>query len=416
MRVLLIAEACNPTWTSVPLVGHNWARALADQPDLQLTIVTHIRNKAGIAQSDLGSKARIEYIDNEFIAAPAYKLAKLLRGGNQLSWTIDTAMAWPSYVVFEKMLAARFGRALQRGEYDLIHRVTPLSPTAVSPLAGRTNVPMIAGPLNGGLPWPKEFPELVRREREWLVPLRNGYKLLPYHRSTYRHLAGVIAASHSTAGEIPRFFHGKRFFHPENGVDPARFPLAAGWTPPKDKFRFVTAGRLVPYKGLGLTLEAIRRSPRLQRAELRVIGDGPDRLQHEEFVRQNNLGECVKFLGQLPQTELAREFRESQAFVFPSLREFGGGVVLEAMASGLPSLIVDYGGPSELIDAHTGIKLPMRTREPLIESLKAAMEKMAESPEACRAMGEAAVATVARLHTWSAKAKQMTGIYREVSG
>src|SRR5437899_2399477 len=83
------------------------------------------------------------------------------------------------------------------------------------PLAGRTKVPMLIGPLNGGLPWPKEFPELRRKEREWLVPVRRAYKLLPYYRSTYRHLAGVIAGSRHTASEIPASFTGKRFYLPE---------------------------------------------------------------------------------------------------------------------------------------------------------------------------------------------------------
>ena len=414
MRVLLIAEACNPTWTSVPLVGYNWARSLAALPELDVTVVTHVRNRAGIATSDLGSVARVEHIDNEFIAAPAYKMARWLRGGDQLSWTIDTAMAWPSYVVFEKMVASRYGMALRRGRFDLIHRVTPLSPTAVSPLASETNVPMIAGPLNGGLPWPREFPELVRREKEWLVPLRNAYRLLPYHRSTYRDLAGVIAASRATDSQLPRHTRGRRFFLAENGVDPARFPLGKGTTTREGRFRFVTAGRIVPYKGLGLTLEAMRRSSLLRQTELRIIGDGPDRASHEEFVRSHGLGECVTFLGQLPQTELAREFRESDVFVFPSLREFGGGVVLEAMACGLASIIVDYGGPAELIDEACGLKLPMRPREELIVALQASMERLAASPTLVREMGEAAVEAVLTRHTWEAKAKQMLRIYQEV--
>src|SRR5919198_474038 len=279
IRALLIAEACNPTWTSVPLVGYNLARALAARPDLRVTLVTHIRNRDGINTSDLPRLAEVVYIDNEFVAGPVYRLARLIRGGDQLGWTIDTAMAWPSYVVFEHLVRAKLGRRLRRGEFDLIHRVTPLSPTAVSPLAGKTDVPMIAGPLNGGLRWPKEFPELVRREREWLVPLRTAYKLLPYHRSTYRHLAAVITASRSTAAEIPRDFHGLRFHLPENGVDPARFPINDHWS------------------------------------ELAVIGDGPDRPAHERFVLEHGLGECVKFLGQRPQAELAAELRRSQAFV-----------------------------------------------------------------------------------------------------
>jgi glycosyltransferase involved in cell wall biosynthesis len=414
LRVLLIAEACNPTWTSVPLVGYNFARALAARPDLRVTLVTHVRNRDGLATSDIGKLADVVFIDNEFIARPVYKLARLLRGGEQLGWTIDTAMAWPSYVVFEHMVRGQFGRRLERGEFDLIHRITPLSPTAVSPLAAKTNVPMIAGPLNGGLRWPKEFPELIRREREWLVPLRNVYKLLPYHRSTYRHLAAVITASRSTAAEIPRHFRGLRFHQPENGVDPARFPIADQCPEPAGRFRFVTVGRLVPYKGLSLTLEAIRRSPTLQQTELMVIGDGPDRSAHEEFVARHGLGGCVTFRGQLPQAEVAAEMRRSQAFVFPSLREFGGGVILEAMACALPCLVVDYGGPGELVTESTGVKLPMRKRDELVTFLQTAMERMAADPAGCRRMGESAAAEVRREHTWDAKAGRVAEIYRQV--
>jgi len=412
IRVLLIAEACNPTWTSVPLVGYNLARALAARPDLQITLVTHVRNRDGLNTSDLGRLADVVFIDNEFIARPVYRFARLLRGGDQLGWTIDTALAWPSYVVFEHMLRHRLGRRFERGDFDLIHRVTPLSPTAVSPLAAKTKVPMIAGPLNGGLRWPKEFPELIRREREWLVPLRNLYKWLPYHRSTYRHLAAVITASRSTAAEIPRHFHGRRFHLPENGVDPARFPIAERWPEPDGRFRFVTVGRIVPYKGLSLTLEAIRRSQKLQQCELTVIGDGPDRAAHERFISEQGLNGCVTFCGQVPQPVLAAHMRRSQVFVFPSLREFGGGVVLEAMACALPCLIVDYGGPGELVSAATGIKLPMRPREELVESLRAAMEGLAADPVACRKMGEAAAAEVRSEHTWDAKAARIAEIYR----
>ncbi|HEX3151393.1 MAG TPA: glycosyltransferase family 4 protein [Gemmataceae bacterium] len=414
LRVLLIAEACNPTWTSVPLVGFNLARALAARPDLRITLVTHVRNRAGLTTSDIAQHADVVFIDNEFIAAPIYKLAKLIRGGDQLGWTIDTALAWPSYVVFEHLVWAKLGRRLQRGDFDLIHRITPLSPTAVSPLAAKTPVPMLAGPLNGGLPWPREFPELVRREREWLVPLRNLYKLLPYHRSTYRHLAGVITASRATADEIPRHFHGQRFHLPENGVDPVRFPIADRWPEPAGRFRFVTVGRLVPYKGLSLTLEAMRRSTALRQCELIVIGDGPDGPAHERFVAEHGLQDCVKSLGQVPQPVLAAEMRRSQAFVFPSLREFGGGVILEAMACALPCLIVDYGGPAELVSETTGIKLPMRPREELVESLMLAMERLAGSPDECRRFGATAAAEVRREHTWDAKAEAVAGICRKL--
>src|SRR5437588_6613615 len=100
LRVLVIAEACNPTWTSVPLVGYHFARALADRPDLDVTLVSHVRNRPALETDSIAAKARLHFIDNEWLARPLYKLSKFLRGGQSLSWTIDTAMAWPSYMVF----------------------------------------------------------------------------------------------------------------------------------------------------------------------------------------------------------------------------------------------------------------------------------------------------------------------------
>jgi len=411
LRVLLIAEACNPTWTSVPLVGYNIARALASRSDLDVTLLSHVRNRPGLAGDPLASLCRIFFIDNEWLARPLHRLSRLLRGGQSLSWTTDTAMAWPSYMLFEKEAHRQFGYRLGNGEFDLIHRVTPLTPTMGSPLASLVKVPMLIGPLNGGLPWPKEYPELRRQEREWLVPVRRLYRCLPYYRSTYTHLAGVIAGSRHTAKELPRYFTGQRYYLPENGVDPSRFPLGAVWPEPQGCFRFITVGRLVPYKGMDMIIEAMSGSTVLKRCELRIVGDGPQRHVLEEVVRQHGLEGRVHLPGWVPQPQLAQELGRSQAFVFPSLREFGGGAALEAMASGLPSIIVNYGGPAELVTPECGILLPMTPRQRLVELLRKAMEELATDPARCRALGKAACERVRQEFTWEAKAARLVEIY-----
>jgi glycosyltransferase involved in cell wall biosynthesis len=202
-----------------------------------------VRNRAALEADPIASSVRLRFVDNEWLARPLYQVSKWLRGGDKLSWTIDTAMAWPSYMVFEKEVYRGYGRKLRRGEFDLIHRLTPLSPTMGSPLASMVEVPMVVGPLNGGLPWPRDYPDLRRQEKEWLVPLRKLYQYLPYYRSTYRHLAAVISGSRHTATEVPEYFHGQRFYLPENGIDPDRFPLASAWPEPQGRFRFITVGR-----------------------------------------------------------------------------------------------------------------------------------------------------------------------------
>lgn len=414
MKTLLLAEACNPEWTSVPLVGFNLVHALSHRSDLNIALATHVRNRQALERHEISKRIEIVYINNEWIAKPLYQLGRLLRGGQSLGWTTNMAVSYPAYVAFEKAVGHQFAARLKQREFDLIHRITPVSPTLPSPLASMTSVPMVIGPLNGGLPWPKEFPELCKSEREWLAPIRNSYRCLPWYAKTYKHLAAVISGSRHTASEIPGNFSGQHFYQPENGVDPARFPIAEGWTPPADDWQFVTVGRLVPYKGFDMILNAMSASPVLKTCRLLIIGDGPQRENLQRQAAALNLSERVRFAGWLPQTQLAAELRRSQAFVFPSLREFGGGVVLEAMASGLPSIAVDYGGPGELLDERCGILLPMRPREQMVIELTTAMEALVMDEGRSRTLAESAIQQVHRRFTWERKADQIRQIYKQI--
>ena len=414
MRVLLIAEACNPAWTSVPLVGFNMARAIASHPAVEATIATSIRNRPDIEASELPQLAAIHYVDSERVSGPMFRLGKRLRGGATLGWTTAMAFNWPSYVSFERTLERSLRDDLKAGRFDLVHRLTPLSPALPSPIASRLPVPFSLGPINGGLPWPKEYPELRRREREWLSPLRSVVRYLPYYRSTYRHAAGVLTASRSAMSGLPHDFAGLHCHLPENGIDPDRFDRGclnrAGDAPrPDDRFTFVSVGRLVPLKAFDIVVEALARIGGDSR--LVVIGDGPERKTLLSLAARCDVTERVEFRGWLSQPEVAEQLRQSQAFVLPSLREFGGGAVLEAMASGLPSIVTDYGGPAELVGDDCGLCVPMAPRAELIASVAAAMRTLRDDPAAAALMGRTAAETVAREHTWTAKADRVVGFW-----
>ena len=419
LRVLLIAESCNPRWTSAPLTAYSQARALAARDDLDITLVSQVRNREALESDRIAGQLRLHFIDNEFVARPFFVIGERFRGAGQLSWTTAQAFSWPAYIVFERMVFRQFRTELRAGSFDLIHRLSPLSPTMGSPLASLTDVPMLIGPLNGGLPWPREYPALRKQEREWLVPLRKLYRWLPYHRSMYRRLRGVIAGSRHTATEIPTWFRGGRFYVPDPGIDTDRIPISEAWNAPErgKKFRFVTIGRLVPYKGTALILEALAHSPQLRRdAELFVIGEGSQRSELERRTLELGLTSTVQFTGSIEHTRLKDELGRAQAFVFPSLREFGGGVVLEAMASGLPPIVVDYGGPGEYVTPDCGVLLPMVARDELVPKLAEAMESLVNDPDRCRRLSQVCTERARSEFTWTVKAERIVGIYREVLG
>jgi hypothetical protein len=98
MRVLILADDCNPDWPSLPVVGYKFARAIANYADA--VVVTQIRNKPNIERDGMG-KAKVVYLDTEKIAAPIYKLERFLRGGTTTGWTIQMAVNYPSYLAFE---------------------------------------------------------------------------------------------------------------------------------------------------------------------------------------------------------------------------------------------------------------------------------------------------------------------------
>ena len=107
---------------------------------------------------------------------------------------------------------------------------------------------------------------------------------------------------------------------------------------------------------------------------------------------------------------------KANLLTFPSIREFGGGVVLEAMALGVVPMIVDYAGPGELVTPETGFKVAMSSRSEIVEGFRNALDEVLGNPEALPEMGRAARQRALGQFTWPAKAKQISRIYDAICG
>jgi glycosyltransferase involved in cell wall biosynthesis len=415
MRVLLLANDCNPDWPSLPVVGYNACRGIAEHVDV--VVATHIRNKENITAKGFG-KAQVEYLDNEYIASPMYKAATWLRGGKSVGWTTNIAMQYPPYLAFEWEAWKRFKDELRAGKFDLVHRVTPMSPTLPSPMAKwlkKIGVPFILGPLNGGLRWPPEFTGELKKEKERLTYLRDAYKLLPYAKSSYSKSAAILAAFQHTIDRLPPEDRDRMIDFPEVGIDPTLFGAPAD-RPVKEQVTFLYAGRLVPYKCPDVAVLAMAANPNLRKHKLIVAGDGPEMPHLQQIVQDNNLENCVELIGRRTQAEIGQLMRTSDILAFPSIRELGAGVVVEAMATGLPSIVVNYGGPGGLITDSNGIKVPLGDKQHLIKQFAAEMETLANDPARRATLGHQARENAVRIYDWTAKGKKTVEVYEWVLG
>jgi glycosyltransferase involved in cell wall biosynthesis len=271
---LLIAEAANPEWSSVPLVG--WSHSRAIQRATGAHIVTQVRNRDAFERAGM-STDQYTAIDSEKVARLFSQAAHILRGGSGKGWTTAMALSAPRYYYFEHLFWQQFGPRIEAGEFSLVHRLTPLSPTTpsiIAPRCRRAGVPFLLGPLNGGVPWPRAFDKERREEKEWLSYVRGAYRLLPGYRSTRADAAAIICGSRHTESEVPAKYREKVVYIPENAIEPERFQ-ARRTRDATVPIRCIYLGRLVPYKGADIALQAAVPMLREGLLTFTFVGDGP---------------------------------------------------------------------------------------------------------------------------------------------
>jgi glycosyltransferase involved in cell wall biosynthesis len=118
-----------------------------------------------------------------------------------------------------------------------------------------------------------------------------------------------------------------------------------------DELRLLTVGRLIEAKGIDHLIRALAKMPPTGRpVRLTVVGSGPEEGRLKELAKSLNL-ERVHFAGFVDQGELPRYYAEADAFVFPTLGDTFGLVLLEAAASGLALIASsEAGGTQDFVE------------------------------------------------------------------
>jgi glycosyltransferase involved in cell wall biosynthesis len=414
-KVLVIAESANPELSSSSLVGWSLSKALRD--DVDAHVVTHVRNREGLERAGWREGREYTAIDPGPVEHPINRFGDAVRKIVSLGWTWTTVLATVSYYYFEHQLWRRFGASIRLGEFDLVHRITPVSPATPSLLAGHcrdAGVPFVWGPMNGGVPWPKEFRGALRREGEWLSYVRGLHRLLPGYELTRSAAAAVITGSSFAWREMERH-HDRCVYIPENAIEPSRFQVANS-SPQSGPLRAAFAGRLVPLKGVDMLVDAAAPLVKAGRLAVDIIGDGPEMPALRRRVAEAGVVDGIRLHGWLDHLDVVRRLAGSHVFAFPSFREFGGGAVLEAMTLGLVPVVINHGGPGELVTEETGFRVPLGPRESVVDSFREILSGLVADPERARRMGARARQRVEKLFTWDVKARQIVEVYRWVLG
>lgn len=359
-----------------------------------VTVVTHRRSAQVLATDFPGVDVRI--VEDSFDQIAVWR-TRVLR----------------SFIAsFFFFYARRFVRQLLAEHPDAVfHYLCPVSPILPRfPVAGATSV---LGPLTGNIYYPPAFrgeeaaKDKVRRSFHYVAQrvsrALSGDKkafwrvLVSGGERTRRSLSWAGCPDASMHDVVDSGISDEFDAHPlirHEGVNT----------------RFMTSGRLVPHKGVQLTIEALRHVTRP--IVFDVYGDGHHRAELEALADRLGVADKVRFLGWMTSHDaLIARMAEYRGYMVPSLAEANGIVVQEAMMAGLPAVCLKWGGPAMLAGDADAILIEPRSRDYVVRELARAMDELAVDPERANAIAANARRIAQRRFTWNSVVAEWQGAY-----
>jgi glycosyltransferase involved in cell wall biosynthesis len=178
---------------------------------------------------------------------------------------------------------------------------------------------------------------------------------------------------------------------------------------------FLFCGRLDVEKGVSLLLRAFARlRAEIPSARLRIVGQGPGRLELERIAGALGLEDSVTFLGWLSPPEIEHQLRDAWASLIPSLwAEPFGLVAVEAIIRGVPVIASASGGLSEILEQGvSGLLFPNNDEAALIDCLRAAANGFAFP---ARTLSHDVVKRAAETFSIERHIRQMREVFAEVA-
>lgn len=186
----------------------------------------------------------------------------------------------------------------------------------------------------------------IIRSSKFLKKLAKNY-LIRRSRRLANRCQLVIVPSKPILQELRSYGVKTRIEILPTGVDLKRFKTGKMKLPPKS---LVYVGRLSEEKNLKMLFLAFALVlKKVPEARLFLVGDGPSRKDYENLAQKLGLAKQVSFTGFLDQNKTTQYQAAADLFVFPSVTDTQGLVVVEAMAAQTPVVVVGKLGPGEIV-------------------------------------------------------------------
>jgi len=339
MNLLMSAYACEPNKGSEPEVGWRWMIDSAKIYD-NIVVVTRANNRKNIEKEFY--KLNIKNVQFIYFDLPKWaSFWKKAGRGVQLYTYL-----WEIFLFFFLL------KKYKRNQFDVSQRVTFVSyrfPSFIWYFSKK----FILGPVAGGERYPLDFLKIFSfkgKMKELVRMIIQRISLLdPLILLTLYKAETIIAVTNDTKTILPFFAQKKVIIKPAIFININDFKVNINQKIfiKEKQLKLLYVGRIIEWKGIELILKALKDLD-IAMYDFNIIGEGNAKSKFTQYISKYNLN--VNFLGQKNRKELSDYYLTHDLFLFPSLHDSGGMVILEAKAHGLPVVVSSFGGPQQFTD------------------------------------------------------------------
>lgn len=375
----------------------------------KVTTITSPKNRPGIEAAI--EESSIENINFCYLQLPAW-----------LNWLLRFQGTHQFYYWIWQIRAYFLARRLhKKHNFQLFHHMTYANDWMASYIGAFLPVPYVRGPGGGAHRTPKGFEkeyqlggrvwEKVRSAGQWM------FRHDPAFRIGQNRASAILVCHEETTTVLPKGATHKSQLFPVVGISSADLEVRPPKTSAVRQFQVLSAGSLIRVKGFSLAIKAFGKfADKYPNVVFNIVGGGPERPRLNNLVRDLGLQSKVHVLTPIPREELLGKMANHDVFLFPSLRDGGGAVVIEAMAMGSPVICLDTGGPGIHVTNQCGVKISPISPIQAVDEMAAALGRLYEDEELRRGLGRAAKDRAEQIYHWDKLGDRLSEIYQDAAG
>ncbi len=180
-----------------------------------------------------------------------------------------------------------------------------------------------------------------------------------------------------------------------------------------NELKLLWVGLLIHRKNFGFLIKCLEELPPNINWKMTVAGVGNLQKYWENKTKSGTLKNKINFVGEIEHSNISKFYKESDIFLFPSLREGSPTVILEAMYHQVPVIAFRQNGADIMLNDECGILIPIKNKEQMNNDFVNSIIKLYENPDRRIEMGKAARKKIEENFLWERRGIIMNNLYEQ---